>query len=121
MIADLHNEVKAGLSFGERNTVRMGGLLIRTSLLLIPGILIGHSIDQAVNKLKRKNKLGTNTVVYVLLQSIIMFLALYSLIFFIKSYADEFQNTYSGLFFVALFFGMQTNYISNIQHVLSEL
>jgi hypothetical protein len=79
---------------------------------IVPGILLGHYLDNSIKKLNLDTKHS------VALQTFLNI----SLIFVINKisfeYAREFQITFAGLFFSSLFFGMQTNYIDNIKKLL---
>lgn len=91
-------------------------LNVKSALLIIPAIILGHYLDEFVNKLGIENKTYSVT-----LQTFLNILVIYILHTFMRSYAKEFQMTLAGLFFSALFFGMQTNYISNLKSLLPKL
>ena len=50
-----------------------------------------------------------------------MIITLYSIIRINDRYAYEFQNTISGLFFVSIYFGTQSNFITIIQKLLLNI
>jgi hypothetical protein len=55
------------------------------------------------------------------LQILAWMILFYGLFHLLPLYAAEFQGTLTGIFFVALFFVVQTNFITNIQTVLGKL
>lgn len=80
--------------------------------LLLPAILLGHYIDKAIKTMKL-SKINS-----VFLQSFINICVIYILHKISASYTKEFQLTLAGLFFSAMFFGLQTNYMQNIKDIL---
>ena len=90
----------------------------RISILLLAGILIGHYLDQGINFIKSRRVFGDNIISYVILQTVVCVFIVYMLLRIHGNYKDDFQNTFSGLFFVSMFYAMQTNYISNLQKLL---
>lgn len=92
-------------------------VFIKSFALLIPGAILGHYIDKYINRMKKKNVLGKEAWVYVLFQSIVDILLIYSLHKLHSLYTDEFQRTLPGLYFSGLFFGLQVNYINNVQEM----
>jgi hypothetical protein len=117
----IKKDIEEGLTFGKSNSTRFGGLLIKTIALLVPGIILGYVIDTLSYKWKEEKKFGDNLLTYVVIQTILSICVFYLLIITVTKYTFEFQNTYSGLYFVSLFFGMQTNYITNLQQLLKSL
>lgn len=121
ILKELQGGIRQGTRFGTKNVRKLSGFKVKVFLLLVPGILLGHYIDQIVDKLKREQKLGKGVLRYVILQTVFSALVMYLMSIYSLEYTNEFQNTYAGLFFVSLFFGMQTNYIVNLQQVLGKL
>ncbi len=121
-LSDLSTTIKTsiveGTTFGPVTNPKLGSLAIKILSLLIPGVLFGHYLDAFVNKLKKDKALGPSTLSYIALQTLLGIVVVWVLINTYKPYTDEFQNTLPGLFFVSLFFGMQTNYVANIQSIL---
>lgn len=87
-------------------------LNMKSMVLIVPAIILGHYIDAMVEKLKL-NKYNS-----VALQTFLNIFIIHVLHRINMNYAKEFQMTLAGLFFSALFFGMQTNYIKNIKLIL---
>lgn len=91
-------------------------LNIKSMMLIVPAIFMGHYLDEFIEYLKIKNKI--NSVVF---QTLLNVLVIYILHKISKSYTQEFQVSLAGLFFSALFFGMQTNYIRDLKSLLPQL
>jgi hypothetical protein len=106
-------------TFKYRN--HFGSFVIKIVSLIVPGIIFGHYIDQYVNKWKTEERFGNQVISYIVLQTFLDIMVVYSLHRLNKKYTEEFQNTFAGLFFVSLFFGMQANYVSNLQQLLGKL
>jgi biotin transporter BioY len=85
-------------------------------ILIVPAIFMGHYIDELVEKMNIKDK-----TMSVTLQTFVNVLVIYILHKVWLSYTKEFQVSLAGLFFSALFFGMQTNYIRDIKGLLPQL
>lgn len=103
------------LNFGQPDTknesfVRLNA---KTLAMIIPAVILGHYIDVFV-----KEQVKTSKRVSVIIQTLINVTVIYMLHLVSYAYAKEFQTTFAGLFFSGLFFGLQTNYISNIKSVL---
>lgn len=86
--------------------------------LMIPAIFLGHYLDEFVKWLQKHKKLGRRTGSYVLAQIFLNTTLIYAIYKMNYRYANEFQMTYAGLFFSALFFGMQINFITNLKSLL---
>ncbi len=91
---------------------------VRSFALIIPAIILGHYLDGGVQQLQIRKKLGEAPITYVLLQSFVNIALMYGIHKVNYGLTAEFQMTIAGLFFSALFFAMQTNYIDNIKKVL---
>jgi uncharacterized membrane protein YraQ (UPF0718 family) len=96
-------------------------LTIKVLIFLVPGILLGHYIDQYINKLKKQEVFGKNIVNYVMIQTVISIFIVYCLVNWAKSYTKEIENKIAGVFFASLYFNMQNHYIENIQQTLGFL
>lgn len=84
----------------------------KSMILIIPGIILGHYLDEIVDRM------NLDKYKSVTLQTILNIVIIYTLHKINQAYTSEFQLTLSGLFFSALFFGMQTNYIKNLKNIL---
>lgn len=106
------------LNMGKPDTARESFLVlnVKSMLLIIPAIFIGHYIDELVQLLNIQDKKRS-----VAVQTLLNVLVIFVLHKMSTSYTKEFQMTLAGLFFSALFFGMQTNYITNLKSLLPHL
>lgn len=86
---------------------------VKAMMLIIPAIVLGHYLDETVDKLK------LSALKSVVLQTFLNILFIYVLHKINYAYTLEFQVSLAGLFFSALFFGMQVNYIKNLKALLA--
>lgn len=105
--------MKLNLGHADKKNESFIQLNVKSMMLIIPAIILGHYIDTVIEKL-RLNKYKSVT-----LQTFLNIFIIYVLHRININYAKEFQMTLAGLFFSALFFGMQTNYIRNIKLILN--
>ena len=110
--------VKEGLSFGDQNYTSILSFTIRVITQALPGIILGHYLDQGIYWTHTQKWMGSSAVPYALAQIVAWILIFYSMLYFIPSYANEFQGTMAGIFFITLFFIVQTNFVTNLQAVL---
>jgi hypothetical protein len=111
-------QISDGFKFGSKHHGHPIPFVIRFLLLAIPGAFLGHYVDQAVLKAQRLELLGKLYGPYVFLQLFIWAGLFYALFVFAPGYTNEFQNSIAGIFFVALFFSVQNNFVTNLQFVL---
>lgn len=117
--SQLSEDLTSGFSFGkEDNQKTFLSFTIKVMTLLIPGIVLGYFIDKFVKDLYDKNKLGNKIIYYIAIQTLISIAVIYILSKF--KYTDEFQYTLAGLYFSALFFGIQRNYLTFLQTFLND-
>lgn len=112
------DHIQDGFKFGKKHHGHPIPFLIRFLSLAIPGAFLGHYVDQAVLKVQRLNLLGTMKVQYVFLQLFLWAGLFYALFVFAPGYTKEFQRSIAGIFFIALFFSVQPNFVANLQFVL---
>ena len=110
--------VSDGFKFGKKHHGHPIPFLIRFLSLAIPGAFLGHYVDQLVLKAQRLQLLGTLKVSYIFLQLFIWAALFYALFVFAPGYTKEFQKSIAGIFFIALFFSVQDNFVSNLQFAL---
>ena len=103
------------LDFGQPDTKNESFIKLnaKTMAMIIPAVILGHYIDVIVDKQKLSKRMS------VLIQTLINVTVIYVLHLIDYAYTKEFQTTFAGLFFSGLFFGIQTNYITNLKAVLS--
>jgi hypothetical protein len=110
------------LRFGEEAVADFFPFTIKFMWFVIPAILLGHTIDQGVSVLRRRETLGKDRKglgSYLLIQLLIWLLLFFFFYNFTPNYAREFQGTAAGIFFIALFFAVQTNFVDMLQNVLN--
>jgi hypothetical protein len=90
-------------------------LNVKSMMLILPAIFMGHYLDEFVEKMGKDPKKS------VILQTFLNICVIYILHKVSKAYTSEFQVSLAGLFFSALFFGMQTNYIRDLKSLLPQL
>jgi len=110
--------ISDGFKFGKKHSGHPIPFIIRFLSLAIPGAFLGHYADQLILKAQRVKLLGQLILPYVLLQLFLWIAVFYSLFVFAPGYTKEFQHSIAGIFFVALFFTVQHNFVSNLQFVL---
>lgn len=86
---------------------------------IIPAVILGNYTDITVKRLQEYKTLGDNTLQYILLQTLINITTLYVILKILSDFMSEFQVTIAGSFFIVLYFGMQSNYISMIQEYIN--
>jgi hypothetical protein len=89
--------------------------ILKILFYIMPAIILGSYTDNIVKKLQDNNILGSNTLYYFLLQTLIVISTMYLFVVFLSDFISEFQVTVAGGYFIVLYFGMQTNYISIIK------
>jgi hypothetical protein len=112
------DHIQDGFKFGKKHHGHPIPFLIRFLSLAIPGAFLGHYVDQAVLKVQRLNLLGSTKVQYVFFQLFLWAGLFYALFMFAPEYTKEFQRSIAGIFFIALFFSVQPNFVANLQFVL---
>jgi hypothetical protein len=121
-MAPLHLEtwrqILNGFKFGKKHHGHPISFIIRFLFLAIPGAFLGHYADQLILKTQRLKLLGSLIVPYVFLQMFLWIGLFYALFVFFPGYTKEFQNSLAGIFFIALFFSVQDNFVKNLQWVL---
>ena len=122
---NLKNKVSSnlseGLTFGTQNHAAFIPFTVKFLALALPGIAIGHYLDQGVFWVQKRRLLGTTPLAYLSLQISAWVILFYILFQFAAAYAAEFQSSVAGIFFVALFFTVQTNFVANLQKVLGSI
>jgi hypothetical protein len=112
------SNLSEGLTFGTQNHSAFIPFTVKFLALALPGIALGHYLDQGVYWTQKNRLLGSTSLAYLSLQISAWVLLFYVLFQFAATYAAEFQSSVAGIFFVALFFTVQTNFVTNLQKVL---
>jgi len=110
-----------GLHFGKTNHKKFIPFTIKLLAMAIPGIILGHYLDQSILWLQRYNHAGKMPATYTVLQLLTWIVIYYLLFRYANGFAVELQYSIAGIFFVTLFFIVQTNFVNNLQHVLGMI
>jgi len=94
---------------------------LQMMIYIVPAVILGHFTDIAIKKIKSDNVFGKVIINYILLQTMFNIVTLYSFILFLPKFMSEFQTTLSGLYFTALYFSMQPNYIDMLKEYMNSL
>jgi hypothetical protein len=116
------NRLSNGLRFGEEAVSDIVPFTVKFLWFVVPAVLLGHVIDQGVSVLQRRKVFGTQRtalVGYLLIQLMAWLLLFFGFYNLTPGYAREFQGTAAGIFFIALFFAVQTNFVDMLQKVLN--
>lgn len=95
--------------------------MLKILFFMIPAIIIGHSIDTYIENMRKKGILGNNYINYIILQTIIILFIMYIFVIYFSRFAKEFQTTTAGAFFIAMFFGFQSNYVNDIKQFITNI
>ena len=88
---------------------------------MFPSVVLGHYIDKTIHMLKKRKTLGDSNSVYIMLQTIVNIIILYTFQLLIRDYVREFQQSIACSFFIVLYFGTQTNYIDMFKDYMTSL
>lgn len=92
---------------------------IKIFIYIIPATLLGDFIDKSIVTMEEKEVLGGDThALYILLQTFVNISILYLFILFLPDFLKEFQSTMPGVYFITLYFTMQTNYMNSIKEYM---
>jgi len=94
---------------------------LKILIYIFPAIIIGHYTDMIVKNLKTSRVLGDNEVMYIMLQTLFIIVTMYTFVTVLSDYMSEFQMTVAGGYFIALYFGIQTNYIYVLKDYMTSL
>lgn len=83
-------------------------------MFIVPATIAAHYTDEYIKSLKESKIFGHTPHLYILLQTLFILITLYLFSIFITKYKRDFQTTMLGSIFIALYFGIQVNYISMI-------
>jgi len=117
----LANIVQRATEFGTfRAQDKFFSFILKILFYIIPAAILGHYTDVIIKKLQKDKVLGDTVLYYILLQTFIVVSTIYLLAVYMADYAREFQMTLAGMYFVVLYFNMQTNYIVMIQDYMHQ-
>ena len=98
-----------------------GKFFLKVLIMIIPAIIFGLLIDNSIIYLQYIMGNDVHCSLWCILQTCIIVMVMYGLHVGMSWYADEFQTTLSGLFFVSLYFGIQSNYYTTIHTVADQI
>ena len=87
---------------------------------IIPAIILGNYTDIIMQRIKKEEHLGSYSLYYILIQTLIIISTLYIILLLLSGYERKFQDTLAGGFFSVLYFGIQTNYIYMIKDYINS-
>jgi hypothetical protein len=107
--------LERAFDFGtERSHDNFVSFTLKILFYIIPACILGKHTDKTVKKLQEHKTLGENTLYYILLQTFVIISILYVILQIFPKFINEFQVTIAGVFFCALYFGIQGNYMNMI-------
>ena len=86
---------------------------LKTVFFIILAFVLGHGIDFVINRLVDADK-KTPLAVSAMFQICLNIMVIFTFFKLAPGMAGEFQKTYAGLFFVALFFNSQTSFVPRL-------
>jgi undecaprenyl pyrophosphate phosphatase UppP len=115
----IFNIIERATDFGTfRSRNSFWAFALKAVLYIIPAVILGHYTDKGVKTLKEREAFGDNAVIYILLQTLCVLITLYLFVLFLTDFTSEFQTTAAGSYFIVLYFGMQSNYISMLKEYM---
>lgn len=111
---------KRATSFGTTRARKdLLSFALKTLIYIIVALILGDFTDRLVLKCRTNKVFGKNIFYYILLQTAINIVTLYVFKKFFPEFMREFQTTVSGIYFVTLYFEMQTNYIVMLKRYMN--
>ena len=101
--------------FGKETNKNFIQFIIHCYLIAFPGFFLGMSVEKISEKLDGYPKISG------FFQLTLNIFILFLLSNYTERFASEFQKTYTGLFFVALYFNSQTNFINRLGNLKNLL
>ena len=115
----LSNIIKRATDFGTlRSRENFFSFTLKILFYIIPAVVFGNYTDIIIKRLQEYETFGKNILYYILLQTFIVIVTMYLILTFLSNFISEFQVTIAGGYFIVLYFGMQTNYISMIKEYM---
>lgn len=118
-LTEIQNIIKTSLEFNSfRAHKNYFSFILKNILFIIPSAILGNYTDKLIQYSKKKNIFGENKLYYIVLQTLIIISTLYLLLLLMPNYMLELQRSVPGLYFVVIYFGIQTNYIDMMKKYL---
>ena len=115
----IFNIIERATDFGTfRSRNSFWAFAIKAMLYILPAVILGHYTDIAVQNLKKREIFGERPIYYILLQTLFVLMTLYAFALCLTNFTSEFNSSIAGSYFIVLYFGMQSNYISMIKEYM---
>ena len=115
----IFNIIERATDFGTfRSHNSFWAFALKAMLYIVPAVILGHYTDRAVQTIQEREVFGENTIYYIILQTVFVLITLYLFVLFLADFTSEFQSSTAGSYFIILYFGMQTNYISMLKEYM---
>ncbi len=105
-------------SFRSRNNIF--SFALKVLFYIFPAIILGHYTDITIKTLQNRKVFGDNKIYYILFQTLVIITTMYIFVFFLTDFTSEFQKSMAGGYFIVLYFGIQTNYITILKEYISR-
>lgn len=114
--------IKSAFEFGtKRSENNFVSFALKIFFYILPAIILGKVTDVFVEKLEKNKVLGETILFYILLQTLINIVTMYSILILFSDFTSEFQVTLAGSYFIVMYFNIQTNYIDMINKYIMLL
>jgi len=114
--------IEKATDFGTfRSRQNLFSFTLKILLYIFPAIVIGHYTEMTVQHMKARGVFGENEMNYIILQTAFIIITMYIFVMLLKDYMSEFQASVAGGYFIALYFGIQTNYIIMLKDYMTSL
>jgi len=114
------NIIESATEFGTfRSRDNFFSYALKFAFYIIPAIALGNYTDVTVERIQKDNALGDYTIIYILLQTLVIITTMYLILLLSTNYMSEFHATVAGAYFIVLYFGIQTNYMRMIKELIN--
>ena len=118
----LFNILEKATDFGTfRSRQNLFSFALKILLYIFPAVVIGHYTEMSVQNMKARGVFGESELNYIILQTAFIIVTMYIFVMILKDYMSEFQASVAGGYFIALYFGIQTNYITMLKDYMTSL
>ena len=118
----LFNILEKATDFGTfRSRQKLFSFALKILLYIFPAVVIGHYTEMSVQNMKARGVFGESEMNYIILQTAFIIVTMYIFVMILKDYMSEFQASVAGGYFIALYFGIQTNYITMLKDYMTSL
>ena len=118
----IYDIIERATDFGTlRSRNNFFSFTLKILIYIIPAVILGNYTDDIIKRVKEYKALGDNKIYYILLQTLIIIITQYIFVAFLLNFMSEFQVTIAGVYFIVLYFGMQTNYFDMIKEYIRTI